>query len=198
LRSGEQSIEDDRIKDNMGKEGTPGAVLGSVEQIKNDFLRDGSAEVKLGQEEVPEVIAELIEMAKNSGGRTMAMGIAAAMRFEPVRNLINNPNGELFRLLEEQGIRPESIGFQLNRQGMEISLGGEEQEVTKNNYQQVLMGRIGEIREAIQKGKKVSVEKALASMIADVAGAREAGADSEHIDKIIVSVLELTNMVYEG
>jgi hypothetical protein len=182
----------------MGKEGIPGAVSGSFEQMKDDFSRDGSAKLKLGQEEVPQVMGELIEMIKDSGSGIANMVIKRVMKVEVVRNLINNPNGELFRLLEEQGIRPESIGFQLTRQGMEIGLEGKEQEVTKNNYQEVLMGRIGGIREAVQNGKKVSVEKALANMIADVAGAREAGADSEHIDKIVISVLNLVNMVYKG
>ena len=76
-------------------------------------------------------------------------------------------------------------------------LGGGDQEITVDNYQQVLMERMREIKIAIQEGgNKVSVEKALASMIADVARAREMGASSEHIDKIMKPVLKLATMIY--
>jgi hypothetical protein len=102
-------------------------------------------------------------------------------------------------LLVIEGCLPKGYGD--DQGGILIRVGrepvAEGQEITAENYQQVLMGRIGEIREAIQEGKKVSVEKALASMIADVAGAREVGADSEHIDKIMKPVLKLATMVYD-
>jgi len=127
----------------MEKERTFGAVSGFVEQMRDGFLRDGSAKLKLSQEEVPQVMGELIGMVKDGGSKMVNMVINKAMKAELVKNLINNPNRELFSLLEEQGIRPESIGLQLTRQGMEISFEGREQEVTKDNYQQVLMGRMG-------------------------------------------------------
>jgi len=62
-------------------------------------------------------------------------------------------------------------GGVLIRVGKEPIVG--DQEITVDNYQQVLMGRMGGIKEAIQSGEKASVEKALASILVDVARARE-------------------------
>jgi len=58
------------------------------------------------------------------------------------------------------------------------------------------MGRMGGIKEAIQSGEKASVEKALASILVDVARAREVGADSKHIDEIMKPVLRLVTIIY--
>lgn len=103
-------------------------------------------------------------------------------------------------LLVIEGCLPKGYGD--DQGGVLIRVGkepvAEGQEITVENYQQVLRGRMGEIRKAIQGGEKVSIEKVLVGMIVDMARAREAGAGSEHIDEIMKPVLKLTNMVYKG
>ena len=103
-------------------------------------------------------------------------------------------------LLVVEGCLPKGYGDDqggvLIRVGKEPLVGG--QEVTIDNYQQVLMGRMKEIGKAIEGGEKALVKEALLNILGDVGGARKAGANSEHIDKIMISVLDLVNMVYDG